>query len=127
MRCTGKAKIDELTKKSKEELLSTLADLQKELSQLRVAKVTGGAPAKLSKLSVVRKSIAQVSTVLTLQQKAALRKYFAKKKYVPVDLREKKTRALRKALSKSDASRQTVSQRKAARHFPQLVYALAAQ
>lgn len=38
--------------------------------QLRVAKVTGGAPAKLAKIKVVRKSIARVLTVYNQTQKA---------------------------------------------------------
>ena len=40
----------ELRTKSKSELLAQLKDLKTELASLRVAKVTGGAPNKLSKM-----------------------------------------------------------------------------
>jgi large subunit ribosomal protein L35e len=44
-------------------LLAQLSELRAELSTLRVAQVTGGAPAKLAKIGVVRKNIARVLTV----------------------------------------------------------------
>ena len=70
----------------KEELLKQLEDLKVELSQLRVAKVTGGAASKLSKKRVVRKSIARVLTVINHTQKENLRKFYKGKKYKPLDL-----------------------------------------
>lgn len=50
--CRPQAKIKarDLRGKKKEELLKQLDDLKVELSQLRVAKVTGGAASKLSKM-----------------------------------------------------------------------------
>ena len=51
-------------------------DLKVELSQLRVAKVTGGTASKLSKIRVVRKSIARVLTVINQTQKENLRKFY---------------------------------------------------
>lgn len=48
-----------------------------ELSVLRVAKVTGGAANKLSKIKVVRKSIARVLTVINQTQRENLRKFYA--------------------------------------------------
>merc|ERR1711874_96196 len=56
----GKIKCSELRNRKKEELTKQLDDLKTELAQLRVAKVTGGAASKLSKIRVVRKSIARV-------------------------------------------------------------------
>lgn len=53
----------ELRDKSKSEILGQLAELKGELATLRVAQVTGGAPAKLAKIKQVRKSIARVLTV----------------------------------------------------------------
>lgn len=53
----------ELRGMSKEELLKTLTDLRKELSELHVAKVTDGAASKIAKIKSVRKSIARVLTV----------------------------------------------------------------
>lgn len=49
----AKIKARDLRGKKKEELLKQLDDLKNELSQLRVAKVTGGAASKLSKMWVL--------------------------------------------------------------------------
>ncbi|XP_016504374.1 large ribosomal subunit protein uL29 isoform X1 [Nicotiana tabacum] len=96
----ARIKVHELRGKSKTELLAQLKDLKAELALLRVAKVTGGAPNKLSKIKVVRLSIAQVLTVISQKQKTALREAYKNKKYLPLDLRPKKTRAIRKRLTK---------------------------
>ncbi|KAI3495613.1 hypothetical protein L1887_37958 [Cichorium endivia] len=85
------------TRKNNLANLETLAkkkDLKVELALLRVVKVTGGAPNKLSKIKVVRTSIAQVLTVISQTQKAKLRKAYKNKKYLPLDLRPKKTKAI---------------------------------
>merc|ERR1711988_1845179 len=79
--------------------LEELKEYKEELSQLRVAKVTGGAPSKLSKIKVVRKSIATCHTVINAKQRNALRLHFRKQKYMPTDLRDKKTRAIRRRLT----------------------------
>jgi large subunit ribosomal protein L35e len=57
-------------------LVKQLEDLKTELSSLRVAKVTGGAASKLSKIRVVRKSIARVYIVMHQKQKENLRKFY---------------------------------------------------
>lgn len=46
----GKIKCSELRTKDKKELTKQLEELKYELSNLRVAKVTGGAASKLSKM-----------------------------------------------------------------------------
>ena len=71
--------------------------------QLRVAKVTGGAASKLAKIKFVRKSIARVLTVYNQTQKERLREHNWGK-YTPTDLRAKKTRAIRRRLTKVQAS-----------------------
>ena len=53
---------------------------------------------------VVRLSIAQVLTVISQKQKAALREAYKKKKFLPLDLRPKKTRAIRRRLTKNQVS-----------------------
>eukprot|EP00871_Galdieria_phlegrea_P002326 jgi/Galph1/3094/GphlegSOOS_G1749.1 len=75
-------------------------DLKTELSQLRVAQVTGGAASKLAKIKEVRKSIARVLTVITQNQRLTVRQAYKGKKYKPLDLRPKKTRAIRRKLTK---------------------------
>jgi hypothetical protein len=51
----------------------------------------------------VRKDIACVLTVISHNQREALRSFAAKKRYLPLDLRAKKTRAIRRALSVQQA------------------------
>lgn len=46
----GKVKCSDLRTKEKKELLKQLEELKTELTSLRVAKVTGGAASKLSKM-----------------------------------------------------------------------------
>ncbi|ONM18223.1 60S ribosomal protein L35 [Zea mays] len=96
----ARIKVHELRGKSKADLQAQLKEFKSELSLLRVAKVTGGAPNKLSKIKVVRTSIARVLTVISQKQKSALREAYKKKKLLPLDLRPKKTRAIRRRLTK---------------------------
>jgi len=103
-----------------------IGELKEELSQLRVAKVTGGAASKLAKIKMVRKSIACVKTVINHKTREAVKKTYGGKKYLPLDMRAKKTRAIRRRLSKDEASRMTLRQKKKATHFPLAVYALKA-
>ena len=127
----------ELRNKTKSELTTQLSELKSELQSLRIAQVTGGAPAKLAKIGTIRKSIARVLTVtnqitkskvniitcnmnnemnylsfkwcasylihllsLNVCKITQLREKFAGAKFVPIDLRVKKTRAIRRRLTK---------------------------
>ncbi|XP_027631965.1 60S ribosomal protein L35 [Tupaia chinensis] len=105
-------KARDLRGKKKEELLKLLGDLKVELSRLCIAKVTGGAASKLSKIRVVSKSIARVLTIVNQTQKENLRKFYKGKKYKPLDLQPKKTRAIRCRLNKHEESLKTKQQRK---------------
>lgn len=60
---------------------------------------------------------------LTVNQ---VREAFSGAKYVPKDLRAKKTRAMRRALSKSELSIKTVRQQKKEANFPQRRFAVKA-
>ncbi|EPY83254.1 hypothetical protein CB1_000582004 [Camelus ferus] len=71
-------------------MLKQMEDLRVKISQLRNAKVTGGMASKLSKIRVVRKSIALVLAVINQTQKENLRKFYKGKKYKLLDLRPKK-------------------------------------
>merc|ERR1711981_1500544 len=110
----------------KEELTKQLDDLKTELPQLRVAKVTGGAASKLSKIRVIRKSVAHVHIVMHQKQKENLRKFYKGKKYKPLDLRPKKTRAIRKALSTHEKSLKTEKTLRRMRSFPERKFAIKA-
>jgi large subunit ribosomal protein L35e len=48
----------------------------------------------------VRKSIARVLTVTNQKARQNIREYYKNKKYLPLDLRPKKTRAIRRRLTK---------------------------
>ncbi|KFO19447.1 60S ribosomal protein L35 [Fukomys damarensis] len=122
----AKIKARDLRGKKKEELLKQLDDLKVELSQLRVAKVTGGAASKLSKIRVVRKSIARVLTVINQTQKENLRKFYKGKKYKPLDLRPKKTRAMRRRLNKHEEKLKTKKQQRKERLYPMRKFAVKA-
>merc|ERR1712230_243860 len=123
-----KVKCYELRKqsKSKADLTKQLDELKTELANLRVAKVTGGAASKLSKIKVVRKNIARVLTVINETQKHALRKHYETMKYAPLDLRPKKTRAIRRRLTKFESEKQTPRAAKYAALFPLRKYAVKA-
>ena len=54
----------------------------------------------LSPSNTVRKSIARVLTVMNQKQRQNLREFYKNKKYLPLDLRPKKTRAIRRRLTK---------------------------
>merc|ERR1712193_583423 len=121
-----RVKCSELRNKKKEELTKQLEDLKTELGSLKVAKVTGGAASKLSKIRVVRKSIARVYIVMHQKQKENLRKLYRGKKYKPLDLRPKKTRAMRKALTPHEQNLKTARELKKIRAFPQRKFAVKA-
>merc|ERR1711918_51620 len=123
-----KVKCYELRKqsKSKVDLTKQLDELKTELANLRVAKVTGGAASKLSKIKVVRKNIARVLTVINETQKGALRLFYAGLKYAPLDLRVKKTRAIRRRLTKYEKGLKTKRQEKREALFPLRKYAVKA-
>ncbi|KAJ3348373.1 U4/U6 small nuclear ribonucleoprotein prp4, partial [Kappamyces sp. JEL0680] len=109
----------ELRSKNKTQLKEQLDGLRKELVSLRVSKVTGGNnQPKFQKIGIVRKSIARVLTVMSQSQREALKQFYKGKKYVPLDLRTKKTRAIRRRLTPSEAAAKTLKQIKKERHFP---------
>merc|ERR1712060_479502 len=103
----GKVKAYELRNKTNKELLKEVDELKSELSQLRVAKATGAAASKLAKIRVIRKNIARVLTVYNQKMRKDARETYSGKKYVPLDLRPKKTRALRRALTKGQKTKVT--------------------
>ncbi|XP_006887508.1 PREDICTED: 60S ribosomal protein L35-like [Elephantulus edwardii] len=94
----AKIKARDLRGKKKEELLKQLDDLKVELSQLRVAKA----------------------------QKENLRRYYKGKKYKPLDLRPKKTWAMRRRLNKHEKNLNTKKQERKERLYSLWKYAVKA-
>ncbi|MCJ1356414.1 MAG: 60S ribosomal protein L35 [Icmadophila ericetorum] len=124
---TSKVKSGQLWGKSKDDLKKQLVDLKTELGQLRTQKVTGGAASKLTKIHDIRKSIARVLTVINANQRAQLRLFYKGKKYLPLDLRPKQTRAIRRRLSKEEKGVKTLKAKKKHTHFPMRKYAIKAE
>mmetsp|Transcript_57317 Transcript_57317/g.124019 ORF Transcript_57317/g.124019 Transcript_57317/m.124019 type:complete len:122 (+) Transcript_57317:79-444(+) len=114
----------ELRSSTSKELMNQLDDMKNELAQLRVAKVAGGAASKLAKIKFVRKNVARVLTVYNQKQKAEARKQYKGKKYLPKDLRPKKTRAMRRALKPEQKWMKTPKQKQVANNFPMRRYAV---
>ncbi|KAJ5767089.1 uncharacterized protein N7511_004705 [Penicillium nucicola] len=123
---SSKVKAGQLWGKNKDELAKQLEELKLELNQLRVQKISSGASTKTQKIGEVRKSIARVLTVINANQRAQLRLFYKNKKYLPLDLRPKLTREIRRRLTKHEATRTTERQQKRAVHFPQRKYAVKA-
>eukprot|EP01059_Diplonema_ambulator_P033440 TRINITY_DN698_c0_g2_i2.p2 TRINITY_DN698_c0_g2~~TRINITY_DN698_c0_g2_i2.p2 ORF type:complete len:124 (+),score=48.10 TRINITY_DN698_c0_g2_i2:589-960(+) len=120
-----KVRSHELRTKSKDELMNQLNQLKMELGELRVAQVTGGPASKVSKIKTSRKSIAKVLTVLNQNQRSALRKLYQGKKFKPTELRVKKTRAMRRALTHQEKTAKTAREQKRLAAYPMRRFALA--
>lgn len=122
----AKIKAHNLRQQTRSDLLVKLDNLRGELHDLRVAQVNKGAPSKLSKIGVVRKSIARVLTVFSQITKEKLRAKAEKDGFVPKELRQKKTRAIRRRLTKEQSAKKTVKATKKVQNFPMRKYALSA-
>lgn len=70
----------------------------------------------------LRKSIARVLTIINVTQRQQLRLFYKKKKYMPLDLRPKKTRKLRREMTRYEKSQITEKQKKRQTHFKPKVY-----
>merc|ERR1712014_307922 len=102
-----RVKAHELRSKDETACIEELQKHRKELASLRVSKVAAAPQVKLAKVRAVRKNIAKVLTVLNEKRRAEAREAFGKKKYTPYDLRQKKTRAFRRRLTKYERTRTT--------------------
>lgn len=100
-----------------------LVELKQELASLKVQKLQRPS---LPRIHTVRKNIAKVLTVINLNQRDNVRAFYQGKKYMPKDLRQKKTRALRRKLTKYEATRTTDKARKQRIAFPSRKFAIKA-
>ncbi|KAG7195595.1 60S ribosomal protein L35 [Scheffersomyces spartinae] len=113
----------ELRTKSKEQLETQLFELKQELATLKVQKLTRPS---LPRIHTARKNIARVLTVINQNQRDAVRQLYAGKKYQPKDLRAKKTRAIRRRLTKFESKAETEKAKKQRIAFPQRKFAIKA-
>jgi large subunit ribosomal protein L35e len=90
-----------------------------------MAQAGGGAASKLAKIGVVRKSIARVLTVMNNKVRSAMKEKYAESGMgMPKTFREKKTRAIRRKLTKEQANKLTTTAKKAADNFPARKFAV---
>ncbi|KNH09224.1 ribosomal protein L35 [Perkinsela sp. CCAP 1560/4] len=114
---------------SKEDLMTKLEEMKKELLQLRCGAKTSGTHAKACKQRVIRKSVARLLTVLNQREKENLRKFYAEPanvKNTPKFLKPKLTKALRQALTPAQKNAKSIRAQKRERAFPKLQYYLKA-
>merc|ERR1739848_361807 len=119
-----KVKVCELRNKISKELLNDLDEMKSELAALRVKKVAGGAASQLAKIKTARKSIARILTVYNQKTKDAARAAWKGKKYTPLDLRPKNTRAIRRALKVEQLHAKTAREKVRAKNFPKRRFAV---
>mmetsp|Transcript_1192 Transcript_1192/g.2323 ORF Transcript_1192/g.2323 Transcript_1192/m.2323 type:complete len:192 (-) Transcript_1192:177-752(-) len=116
----------ELRQKSKKDLLKQVDELKKELHQLRVAQVSGGAPAKVANIRTTRKNIARIFTIISQITKQKVRDECKrqKKTLLPLDLRPKLTRRERLRLPNELRFKKTPKQRRLIKKFPRRKFAV---
>merc|ERR1712125_26699 len=121
-----RVKAHELRSKDEQACVEELQKHRKELASLRVSKVAAAPQVKLAKARAVRKNIAKVLTVINEKRRSEARDAFGKKKYLPRDLRMKKTRAFRRRLTKFERTRTTKRAQKKSDNAKLRKYAVAA-
>ena len=117
-------KMPKFREMARNDLLKKLDELKTELYQLRVGKSSTSNASKLPKIKLVRKDIARVLTVINQKRKTALRKKYSKARLVPLDLRPKLTRSMRRELTVKQQTKRTLREIKRAQQFPQKKFAV---
>ena len=136
----------EYRKKKNNELLADLKKLREELQKIRFSKQSGTAVSKLSKIKSLRKQIARVLTIIRENTKnEVVSKLLTKEKkevkdgkeeevkttiknlkmkHIPLDLRPKLTRAMRRRMTKFERKLVTLRQLKRKLNFPMRKFAV---
>ena len=136
----------EYRKKKNNELIADLKKLREELQKIRFNKQSGTAVSKLSKIKSLRKQIARVLTIIRENTKnEVISKLLTKEKkevkddkeetitttiknlkmkHIPLDLRPKKTRAMRRRLTEFENKLVTLKQLKRKLNFPKRKFAV---
>ena len=129
--------------KNSADLLNELKKLREELQKIRFTRSSGTAVAKLSKIKELRKQIARILTIIRENKKAEVVKNLRvkvtkkekedkegkeeeikttiknlKMKHIPLDLRPKLTRAMRRRMTKFERKLVTLRQLKRKLNFP---------
>ena len=135
----------EYRKKNTADLLAELKKLREELQKIRFTKGSGTAVSKLSKIKDLRKQIARILTIIRQNRKEevvkGLRERVTKKeegkeeevkttiknlkmKHIPLDMRPKLTRAMRRRMTKFERKLVTLRQLKRKLNFPMRKFAV---
>ena len=136
----------EYRKKNTSDLLNALKKLREDLQKIRFTKGTGTAVAKLTKIKELRKQIARILTIIRENRKEevvkGLRERVKKEekdgkeeevkttiknlklKHIPLDLRPKLTRAMRRRMTKFERRLVTLRQLKRKLNFPMRKFAV---
>ena len=136
----------EYRKKNTSDLLNDLKKLREDLQKIRFTKGTGTAVAKLTKIKELRKQIARILTIIRENRKEevvkGLRERVKKEekdgkeeevkttiknlklKHIPLDLRPKLTRAMRRRMTKFERKLVTLKQLKRKLNFPMRKFAV---
>ena len=136
----------EYRKKNTSDLLNDLKKLREDLQKIRFTKGTGTAVAKLSKIKDLRKQIARILTIIRENKKADVVKGLREKvtkevkegkeeevkttiknlkmKHIPLDLRPKLTRAMRRRMTKFERKLVALRQLKRKLNFPMRKFAV---
>ena len=132
--------------KNNSELLADLKKLREDLQKIRFTKGSGTAVAKLSKIKDLRKQIARILTIIREHKKEDVVKELRTKvtkevkdgkeeevkttiknlkmKHIPLDLRPKRTRAMRRRMTKFERKLVTLRQLKRKLNFPMRKFAV---
>ena len=138
--------------KNSADLLNELKKLREELQKIRFTRSSGTAVAKLSKIKELRKQIARILTIIRENKKAEVVKNLRvkvtkkekedkegkeeeikttiknlKMKHIPLDLRPKLTRAMRRRMTKFERKLVTLRQLKRKLNFPMRKFAVPAK
>ncbi|CAL6406028.1 unnamed protein product [Bathycoccus prasinos] len=122
----SQVKTSDLRSQSRNWLKSALEQQKQQLASLKIAKVTGGAPNKIARVSSPSVSHAPHLDCLRQNQLKSLEALLRRPKYTPLDLRAKKTRAIRRRLSPAEKNAKTAKQAKKDAYYPKRKYALKA-
>ena len=135
--------------KNSTDLLNELKKLREELQKIRFTRSSGTAVSKLSKIKDLRKQIARILTIIRENKKAEVVKNLRvkvtkkekedkegkeeeikttiknlKMKHIPLDLRPKLTRAMRRRMTKFERKLVTLRQLKRKLNFPMRKFAV---
>jgi len=122
-----KIRVFKLRNEKEDQLLKDLEDYKKELNTLRIAKISGGAATKTGRIKVVRKAIAKYLTVINQRNRQKVKEELTGKGApLPVTFRARRTRAIRRRLTKHQLRLKTKRQIKKLVNLPLRKYALKA-